>query len=116
MSDIYLPQFLRQIAVYWAPEAADEFGQPGYADPIEVKCRWSDVNQQYLSINGDEAVSNAMVLVDRDLKLKGILWLGVIADLTDENNPNANEGSHEIQKFNKVPDVSGKKFVRTAVL
>lgn len=116
MADVFLPNFLRQKAVYWSNEGTDEDGSTIYGEPIQIKCRWEDLNEEYTDKAGDVRISNAKVMVDRALDLGGALWLGTLDDLTSANDPMANEGAYEIKKFNTVPNINAKKFVRTAIL
>lgn len=96
---------LRQFAVYWAPAEADETGRQGYAGPVEIKCRWEDVQQLQEEANaGDNWVSKSTVYVDRELQLQGVLWKGKLADLPTPAEPFANPGAEEIKKRSSLPD------------
>jgi hypothetical protein len=105
-----------QKAVYWHHSGDDASGQPLYDDPVEVACRWEDVHELYLGMDGNDQVTNAKVIVDRDMVVQGQLWLGALADLTSQAHPSENLGAFSIKKFEKLPDRKAKKFLRTALL
>jgi hypothetical protein len=116
MADVMVPNLLKQRAVYWTPLGQDpQTGVMQFDEAIEVKCRWVDDNQLFINANGEEAVSKCLVMVDRDMEIGGVLWLGNLVDLEDQDEPMENEGANIIQGWKKVPDVAAKKFVRTAI-
>lgn len=114
--DVMLPEALNQKAVYWAPLGHDDNGQPILDEPVEVSCRWDDVQEQFQDKAGNLLISNSRVLVDRDMKLEGFLWLGELSNIGSQFNPVANDGAYEIRKFAKNPDYDAELFVRTAIL
>lgn len=117
MSDVFLPEFLTGRAVWWVYTGTDRFGDYTYGEPVEVRCRWDDIAAEYLDEGGARRISNAMVMVDRDMKPGGMLWNGTLEGLTDPGVPENNEGARKIERFEKSPDPDkGRKFVRTAIL
>jgi hypothetical protein len=109
-------RFMNQKAVYWAHVGDNESGEPEFDEPIEIRCRWDDLHEEFLDRNGATVISRARVMVDRDTPERGRLWLGVLEDLESESDPEANYGAYEIRNFSKVPNRQGTKFVRTAML
>jgi hypothetical protein len=106
---------MKQTCVYWAPKAANRYGEPQYAAPVEVSCRWDDIQEVFVDATGNERVSRAKVMVDRDVALNGVLWLGLIAALTDEANPMKNTGFLKVMVFQKIPNRRATEFLRIAV-
>ena len=113
-----LTKMLKQTAVYWPLGSAgyDNYGQPIPATPIEIRCRWEDVNEEYISSSGTREVSRAKVFVDRDVDVGGVLMLGMLTDVDDVNNPKANEGAWEIKRFDKIPTLKADQFLRRVFL
>ncbi len=107
---------LKQKAVYWEVDSLDDNAKPVYKQPVEIKCRWEEVAEQYIDDDGHDQVSNSVVMVDRDLSKQGVLWLGELPDVEDQFSPLQNDGAYEIKKFAKIPDKKGKKFFRRAYL
>jgi hypothetical protein len=118
-----IEDMLIQKAVYWPLGSADsggrdfdDYGQPVYATPVEIDCRWHDKNTELILADGTQTVSRSLVFVDRDVVLGGVLWLGELADVAYADDPKANDGAWEIIKFDKIPDMDGEEFVRKAFL
>lgn len=104
---------LKQYATYWPPASqADDFGKPVYEDAIEIKCRWEDGQEQYTDLKGQIRVSTAIVYVDRDLLIGGVLALGKKKAMTSLVDPFAMAGAREIQTWNKVPNRTATDFLR----
>lgn len=120
----------RQTAVWWNRLEDDEFGQPVYALPVEIDCRWDDEAREYIQPNGTKAVSRAVVYVDRDMRPGDKLKLCTLADLesaTDSNDtndtndtndsaPSVVEGAYEILGWAKNPNIRATEYLRTAYL
>jgi hypothetical protein len=111
---------LKQTAVYWAVNsdsaAYDKWGDPIPVDPVEVKCRWVDVVEEFIDINGVKLMSHSKVYVDRDVDISGFLFLGTIADLDSAADPQSNDNAWEIMRFDKLPTLKADKFLRTTYL
>lgn len=117
MSDVFGMNFLKQYAVYWGPTGeTGDAGQELYNDPIEIRCRWDDRPTAFIDSMGNEAVSKAEVMVDRDLTILGILWQGRLSQVTSETDPFLNSNAWRIRQFGKTPDTKTKKFFRIAYL
>jgi len=108
---------MKQDAVYWAPlSELTEFGKPDWEAGIEIKCRWEDVVKEIIAPNGETVLSNSTLIVDRDLKVKGVLMLGDLDSTVDDDDPKENDGAFEIIQIGKTPDFKGRKFLREAYL
>lgn len=103
-------------AVYWAPKGVDDFGQPKYDEPVEIKCRWEDRNEQFINQAGEQVVSKSIVYVDRKLQLGGMLAKGTLENLTSQTVPANNPDSGEIRGWGEVPNINQDKFLRWAML
>ncbi len=106
----------KQQAVWWALASIDGHGKEVYVSPVQIKCRWEDSNEEFMDAGGDRQLSNAIVYVDRDTPVGGVLMLGVLADITDPINIKENDGAWEIRKFNNLPNLKATEFLKTAML
>lgn len=107
---------LKQKAVYWAPAGPGEDHQQTYTAPVELKVRWVDVSAEFVDYTGIKAMSQAQVMTEKDVVIEGVLWLGRFVNLTSPSDPFANAGAFEIRRFDKIPTLNGKQFVRKATL
>lgn len=113
----------KQIAVYWALAASesagedwDDMGQPQWATPVEIECRWEDDQVEFISKDGSKLVSRSVVYVDRDVNIGGVLMLGELVDVVEEENVLENDGAWEIRGYSKIPSLKATEFLRTAYL
>ena len=118
MSDISGEKFLQQTAVYWGSPASDGLGGFTWADPIEVKCRWTDSINVISGSDGVEVVSKAFVMVDRDMEEQGVLFLGDLGDLdsVSEDDPTGVDGAYRIKRFDKIPNLTATAYLRKVFL
>ena len=106
----------KQKCVYWAYSGTNEFGVKQVGSPVLISCRWEDKSEEFLDNKGERQISNAIVYVDRDTPVGGILMLGTLSDITDSIDIKENDGAWEIRKFNKEPNIKATEFLRTAYL
>lgn len=112
-----IKKVLKQRAVYWEPLGAGADGQQTYGPPIEIKVRWTEMTTEFITDqHGGQRLSNALVMVDRDVKITGILWLGKFKDLLFPDDPYRNEGALEIRQWTKIPTANAKAFYRKAMV
>lgn len=115
-----ITNMLRQKAVYWAPgtQEFDEYGQPLWADPIAIRCRWIDIQEEFITLAGTRTAVSVRVFVDRDLVVGGLIWLGSLkaARASTFNDDPKEEGAWEIRSFGKVPNRRGTEYLRTVLL
>jgi len=61
-------------------------------------------------------MSEARLIVDRDLVIQSVIMLGTLSDVDDEDDPKENDGAYEIRAFLKTPNFKGNKFLREVYL
>lgn len=106
----------KQKAVYWAPGKNSNFGQPVVNDPVQIDCRWVDVQEEFVDAQGRTVLSKASVMVDRDVQVGGMLWLGELKNLTSQTVPTKNTNCFEIRAFANVPNFRATEFLKVATL
>lgn len=117
-----ISSMLRQTAVYWAPVRVGAEGQPSWADPVELRCRWEQGASESHTADEETVAPDSTVYVSAldggvgvdggDVKVKGMLLLG---PLTSSMTSDARTfGGQEIVHFTKVPDFKARHYIRTA--
>lgn len=122
-------RMLKQRCVYWAFLQTNRFGQPVFAPPIEISCRWEDRNEEFISAAGTNEVSSARVFVsidgtlvsNTDVTPNGYLWAGnlragVLETLKDYKIPGNNPGANAIKAAQKIPDIRIREALRICFL
>lgn len=122
-----IEKFIRKVcvqtAVYWPAPEPDGFGGMAYGAAQELTppngVRWDDTAEVISDNQGKEIISRARILTPADLQEQGMIWLGALADLTDEQkaDPRLVDGAQEIRRFDRVPMVmSDSIFIKTAYI
>ena len=113
-------------AVYWGNPQNDGEGGFTFDDPIEIDCRWENVNQIVSDEKGAEITCRGLVYTTQDVQEEGYLYRGTLDDLYDSNasdssagevyNPKTITGAWAIKRFQKIPSLDGEGFLRKAFL
>jgi hypothetical protein len=113
----FLKRICTQTAVYWERTGSNGKGGALYADPIEIRCRWSDEEEIITADRGRELVSNSQIMVLQDLADHSMVKLCTLNDLdSDELDDPGKAKARRILKFKKIPSIDGKDYIRRALL
>jgi hypothetical protein len=118
MRDRIIRKALKDSAVFWASPVSDGSGGFVYAAPASILCRWEDKQERFVNSEAVEVTSSAVVRVDRDMSLGGILFQGQLASLSAEEiaNPLLLPGARKIEAIRKIRDLANRAFERTVWL
>lgn len=112
-----LSRALSQTAVYWGDPVPSGQGKYSFADPIEILCRWIDMQVEFTDNNGQLTMSTGVVITQyRDIDPGGYLFLGTLRDLQDQSTPYANAGAFAVRQFNWSKSMNGRRYVGRAML
>ena len=106
----------KQVAVYWPFVSVDAYGKKLVGSPVAIKCRWDGRVEEFLDSQGERQLSRAVVYVDRETPIGGILMLGALSDITDRTDIKENEGGWEIRRYDTTPNLKATEFLRTVYL
>ena len=106
---------LRQKCVYWAPGKVDTFGQATYEDPVELACRWDELQVNMVDDKGETFMSQAEVMVGQDVLRNGMMLLHDL-DSTISATPSDHKDAFRIRQFEKTPNLRATEFHRIAYL
>ena len=110
----WFKRWMRQTATYWAPTGPG----PGptvestYAAPVAITCRWILKQDKFVSTEGRDEVSSAVVWTEEEVVLKGYLFLGTSTSTTPANVASA----FLIRRIREVTSTDGSKTARKAML
>lgn len=97
-----------QKAVLWAANGVTDYGKIKVDAAAEIDVRWEEGLQEAVDPNGETIAIDAMVVVDQDVVVGSIMWLGEKDDLA---TPPVD--LKQVVSFNKIPDIKGREFRRT---
>ena len=102
-----------QKAVLYASSAAPltSIGQKKVDAAVELDVRWEEGQSDALDANGEKIRVDALVVVDRDITIGSLMWLGAKDDL-----PSPVTDLKEVVAFAKIPNEKGTTFRRTVGL
>ncbi len=106
----------KQAAVYWPFDSVDAYGKKLFGSPVVIKCRWDGRVEEFLNSGGERQLSQAVVYVDRETPVGGILMLGTLSDITDDVDIKENEGAWEIRRYDTTPNLKATEVLRTIYL
>ncbi len=113
-------RFTNQTMVYWEKIGSDPFGQPVYATPVEMKCRWEDKQKVVILPDGRTVLSKGYILLASDVVESSLVFLGAITDWQALPNypqvPTIREGGRELILVNSTPDLNGLNVVFEAFI
>ncbi len=115
---------LKQWAIYWPPGSLNKYGEATPGDPIALRVRWDDTNEEQVDAKGQTFTTMSSVMVDRDLAVGGLLALStgtseetVLQDAATIGDPPVEDDRvHPIRKTSKNPNIKAKEFLRQAFL
>lgn len=110
----FLTRNLNQTVTYWAPAGRDNFGDPSFADPVEINGRFEERTEKFFDADGSELLARSVVYLDQDVEIGGFLMLGLATSSTSD--PRDEDGAFQIKDFRKIPDIKGTNFERRALL
>lgn len=108
-----------QTCVYWGNPT--ENGEGGYTfdEPVELACRWEDIQQVVRDDRGNTITSRAVVYLLQDVDEQGMLFFGTLDDIDSDNydTPKNVDGAFYIMRFSKTPTLDPTpEFLRVAFL
>lgn len=101
-----------QTATYWATPVADGYGGHTFTAPASITVRWEERTERFVNPQGEPEYSKAVVILGQDVTVGGFLYLGT----STEAHPSDVSGAYRIRAFEKVPNVNGTAYQRTAYL
>ena len=115
---IRMAKFLKQTCVYWRKTGSGGSGQPIYAPPVEVACRWEDQNAQVLTPDNRIITSKAYLMTEYLLSVGSLVWLGTLAGWRASpaypNRPTVLQGGYELYKTAHTPGIKGEPLLYEA--
>ena len=102
-------------AIYWAPATTDRFAQKSFDTPITIKTRWEEGAEQIVTPEGEEKVSRAKLMVDRDLEYGGYLKRGTVDGSTNVN-PLKEDDAYPILLMQNTPNIKNTEVLREVML
>jgi hypothetical protein len=103
---------LKQDALYWGPPADDGDGGMEWPNPVEIKCRWENVEGAARDTMSNEVVNDSTVYVDRDVEVNGYLCFDMSLSAVTGIAPDQLDTGRRIKGFKKTPNLKATENLR----
>lgn len=105
--------FLEQKALLWAASATEvnDKGQRKISAAVEMDVRWENMQIEGPDGQGNIVSITAKVVVDRDIAIGSIMWLGTL-----ETVASPPVDLKKVVNFSSIPDIKGQNYRRTVSL
>ncbi len=100
-----------QKAVLWMANGFDSFGERKVNAAVSIDVRWETKTGQTLDAQNNIVAIESNAVVDRDIVIGSILWLGNIDDIA---TPPVD--LRQVVGFGGIPDVKGRNTRRTVLM
>lgn len=103
---------LRQKAQYWAFSSRDGHGKVQVSARVEISVRWVTTRMEALNAKGDSIAYDAGAIVDREIAVGSILWLGTSAEYAAASTPTY----YQVSDYQEASDLKNRNIRRKVSL
>lgn len=107
MTKKYITRNHRQKAVLWKASGFTGFAERKVKAPVEIDCRWEEIQGQTIDAQGNPIKYDGTVFVSCDIPEESILWLGRIMDKPADADITY---LREVIGTSETPNIKGTKF------
>lgn len=110
----------KQSAWVWDNPVGDGYGGYSYDAPEHILVRWEEKREEFRDASGNLSISNAIVYTGQDVAEGAMLMLD--ADFSDSSGAVPTDPTDSaieawtVRKFEKLPTLDAKDFLRTCIL
>jgi hypothetical protein len=106
---------LKQTAVLWAATADeyDNYGKLKVASPTAINVRWEYRRGETLDTQGTTVAYDAVVIVDQEIEVGSIMWLGTVSDY---ENTSPAPTVYRVVTYGSTPDIKAQYYRRRVTL
>jgi len=100
---------LRQKAVLWAASGRSGDGEYTVSNPVEIDVRWERVKDQIRDSQSNMIAIDSRIVVDQEVAIGSVLWLGCIDDYDSTATDNEFE---QVVAVPTIPDIKNRHYRR----
>lgn len=106
---------LKDWAVLWAKAGKDNYGDQTLESPVNIRCRWEETDHEAANPFAKTQGYDAVVVVDREIEIDSILWLGRI-DCLPGTAETPEDNIFTVKKKSTIRDLKGRHARRVVYL
>lgn len=109
-----ITKYCKDQAVYWGTPTVDGYGGLTFATPVEVDCRWEEIQELFVDVTGKSVLSKSVVYSASDFDFDGYLYNGDLDDLSaaQKANPKLVAAAYPIRGKSSIPSLNNMDTVR----
>jgi hypothetical protein len=107
---------LWQKAVLWPRTGVDRHNEPLRGEGVELNVRWETRREEVVDAQGNRAVLDAVVVLDRQVEPGDFMWLGQLSYWLGTGSSGDDDEIMEVIVFKATPDIRDEEVRRTAGL
>lgn len=113
-----ISKYLIDTAVLWAVTGKNAYNELIFSAGVEVFVRWEDKQEIFISEEGKELSSKAILHINQDVIPDSFMFLGDLDDLTtaQKADPKLCETAYAVKSFKKTKSVGGIYILRKVYL
>jgi hypothetical protein len=109
----FLTEFHKQTATHWSSTGVDGYGEPTFAAPVSLTCRWEDTTSLIQDAEGNTVPSRSRVWLSTIVKVGDYLYKGVTAAADPRELDNQ---AYRVMDYREIPGLDGIIAERLALL
>ena len=94
---------LHQKAILWTANGYDDDGEHKVSAAVEVDVRWEEGRQETIDPQGNTIAIDAIVYINQEVAIGGVMWLGELADV-----PDTPTNLKEVVSYTQIPDIKNR--------
>lgn len=107
---------LHQKALLWVWLRDDEYARPVVDEVIEIEVRWEFRQEKMVTTDGRVVSVDAIVVVDRDIPMGSVMWLGEMVDWVGTGTGTQDNELMQVVIKGNIPDLKNRHNRRTVGL
>ena len=101
-----------QLAALWPTNGVDNYGQPTFAGPTEIRVRWNDKRRESVDALGNVIAVDATAVVNEVIQPGSLMRLGPLEDWYGTGSNDAESGLMSVVTYDETPDLKARNVRR----
>ena len=106
----------REYLTYWKPmDETNEYGEPQFHPPVEMKCRFDDKIQEIIQADGTVVHGKVQLITESKLAVGGIVVRGKLETVTYMVDPRSNPEAYKVMVVMETPTINYRTSLYEAI-
>lgn len=106
----------REYLTYWEPlPDTNEYGEPVFAPPVEMTCRFDDKIQEIIQQDGTVVHGKVQLITEKKLQVGGIVVRKRLEEITYMADPRTNPEAYKVMVVMETPTINYRARLYEAI-